>query len=515
MMSMIVQASLQSADERKWLKADSSGFCKIAQITVRAFHGAACATPAFHHLQKETITMKCLSSRFRLGHWLGRASTLLAFVTLTSLFGTAAHAVPSYTRQTGSECAACHVGGYGPQLTPYGIKFKIGGYTDTDGQGGKAPLSAMLVANWTRTSKDAGPEDVADHFKSNNNTALQEASLFLAGRLTDNIGTFTQVTYSGVDRKSALDQVDLRYARGLQLAGKDATVGLSFNSNPTLTDPFNTLGQWRFPYTSSDFNVGFGPSPLFENLAGTVFGANAYTLIDNNLYAEFGLYDTVSKNTLKQFNADDPGKFKGLASYWRVAYFKDMKRDNFSVGLFGFNADLQPDRANLGNTDKYRDIGLDAAYQYLGNREHIYALNASYVREWQKLGYTFEQSGSDNLKNHIDQFRIAASYHYNQTWGLTAGLFATRGNTDTTFYGDSLNGKPNTSGYILQADWTPWGKEGSWGAPFANVRLGVQYTGYKRYMGGSSYLVGDGNDGTISRAAKDNNTLMLFLWSAI
>src|SRR5574343_731027 len=190
----------------------------------------------------------------------------------------AAQAVPSYARQTGSECAACHVGGYGPQLTPSGIKFKINGYTDTDGKDGKIPLSAMMVVNATHTAKDAPVADKGDHFSRNDNVAMQEASLFVAGRLADNIGTFVQVTYSGVDRASSLDQADLRYARSIKLGDKEMTVGLSLNTNPTLTDPFNTLGQWRFPYTASDFNAGYGLSPMVENLGGGAKGLNAYAI---------------------------------------------------------------------------------------------------------------------------------------------------------------------------------------------------------------------------------------------
>ena len=440
-----------------------------------------------------------------------RSMKILWAGAILGLAATAAQAVPSYARQTGSECAACHVGGYGPQLTPYGIKFKLGGYADTDGKDGKLPLSAMLVANWTHTAKDVGAGDTVDHFNSNNNAAVQEASLFVAGRLAENLGTFTQVTYSGVDRKTALDQFDLRYARNVQLGGMDSTVGLSLNTNPTLTAPFNTLGQWRFPYTASDFNVGYGPSPLMEGLGGSVFGANAYAMLGGNFYAELGLYGTPSKSTLDNLNADDAGKFKGPGTYWRLAYFKDMKRDNFSVGLFGFNARLQPDRSDLGTGDKYRDLGVDASYQFLGNRKNIYTLTASYVKEWQTLDYTHGRIGAaDNLKNGLDQYRVAASYHYDQTWGLTASLFATTGSKDAALNGDSLHGRPNTNGYILQADWTPWGKEDSWGAPWANARIGLQYTGYNRYMGGSTYLDGDGNE----RRAKDNNTTMLFLWTS-
>ena len=438
----------------------------------------------------------------------GIALALLAGSALLAAMPSA-QAVPSYARQTGSECAACHVGSYGPQLTPYGIRFKINGYTDTDGGNGKIPLSAMMVVNATRTAKDAPEADKIDHFKTNDNVAMQEASLFVAGKLADNIGSFVQVTYSGVDRKYSLDQADIRYARQLKLGDKEMTVGLSLNSNPTLTDPFNTLGQWRFPYTASDFNGGYGPSPLVESLGGGVMGANAYAFYDDSFYAEYGLYNNLSRKALNTFNTDDLGKFKGLGNYLRLAYFKDRKRDNFSIGLLGFSADIQPDRSALGTPDRYRDLGIDASYQYLGNRRHIFTANASYVREWQHLDFSL--AGADSTRNSLNQLRVAGSYHYDQTWGATVGLFDSRGKRNAALNPDSLNGKPNTTGYILQADWTPWGKESSWGTPWANVRLGIQYTGYSRFMGGSSYLDSEGNE----RRARDNNTPMLFLWTSI
>ena len=73
-----------------------------------------------------------------------------------------------------------------------------------------------------------------------------------------------------------------------------------------------------------------------------------------------------------------------------------------------------------------------------------------------------------------------------------------------------ISWRSDTAGYILQADWTPWGKEGSWAAPWANLRLGLQYTAYSRYQGGSHYLDDNGND----RRARDNDTLMAFAWLA-
>jgi hypothetical protein len=441
--------------------------------------------------------------------WRRPAAALLATLAVMagSLWSGSAHAVPSYARQTGADCASCHVGAFGPQLTPYGIQFKLGGYTDTDGKDGKIPLSGMVLTNWTRSAKDAPA--APDHFNANDNAALQELSVFLAGRFSEHVGSFVQYTYSGVDRASALDQLDLRYATPATLGGREALVGLSLNTNPTLTDPLNTLGQWRFPYTESDFGYGTGPGPLLEGVAGSVLGANAYALWDKHWYGELGLYGTLSPTMLDHLNADDIGKFKGPGSYMRLAYLEDRKRDNFSFGLVGFDARLSPDRAATGS-DHYRDLGVDAAYQWLGNREHILSVNASVVREWQTLDQTVAAGGASRAGQSLTQARVAASYTFDQTWGVTTGLFNTRTSRDALLNGSSLSGHGDTAGYMVQADWTPWGKEGSWAAPWANVRLGLQYTGYSRYQGGSHFIDDNGND----RRARDNNTLVAFAWLA-
>jgi len=428
-----------------------------------------------------------------------------------SLFAVAAHALPSYARQTGADCAACHIGAYGPQLTPYGMRFKMGGYVETDGKDGKVPLSAMVLGNYTRTSKDVATADTVERYSSNSNPAMQEASVFLAGRLAAEVGSFVQLTYSGVERVTSLDQLDLRWARSLTLNGQDSIVGVSLNTNPTLTDPFNTLGQWRFPYTSSDFGAGYGPSPSIESLAGGVIGINPYLLYDK-VYAEFGLYTGLSAGTTNALNTDYLGKVKGPMPYGRLAWFDDRKSYNWMVGLSAMYGGLYPDPSDKSASDTFTNFGIDGQYQFLGNRQNIFTVNGSYVRERQTLGYTQGVLGEASSRSGtLDQFRLAGSYTWQQTWGGTLGWFETRGSRDALRFGDSFSGSPNTSGYIAQIDWTPWGKEASWGSPWANLRLGLQYTGYNRFMGGSSYVDGDGN----ARKARDNNTTMLFLWLAI
>ncbi|MGA8197877.1 MAG: hypothetical protein WB902_31445, partial [Acetobacteraceae bacterium] len=81
------------------------------------------------------------------------AITLMLMVAAFLLLCRPALAVPNFASQTGQPCTACHIGGYGPQLTPLGRAFKIGGYTQSGGEGLAAsiPLSAMVLTSFTHT----------------------------------------------------------------------------------------------------------------------------------------------------------------------------------------------------------------------------------------------------------------------------------------------------------------------------------------------------------------------------
>ena len=61
---------------------------------------------------------------------IGRASGLLGFMPwgfgLYVALTTPSFAVPSFARQTGMACAACHT--VFPELTPFGREFKLNGY---------------------------------------------------------------------------------------------------------------------------------------------------------------------------------------------------------------------------------------------------------------------------------------------------------------------------------------------------------------------------------------------------
>lgn len=425
-----------------------------------------------------------------------RLSIVLPALAATVVFTSPAAAVPSFTRQTGQECATCHVGAFGPQLTPYGIKFKIGGYTEANETDLRNFVSGMTVGTLTHTAKDQVPAPAP--FAKNDNAVVQETSLFFAGRISENIGMFSQVTYSGVDRKLALDNVDVRSAFDTQFLG-GSTLGVSFNNNPTLQDPFNTLPAWRFPFVSSDLAPTPARAPMIEGtLSGRVMGATGYFYQPSTgIYAEAGGYAPLGRGFLEGVNVVDPAdpgpQLVGGAPYGRLAWFKDLHGQSLSFGIVGMSAETRTFGVT-GPTDRFTDFGADIAWQYLGDRTNIFTLAASYVHETARLGETAAAHPGQTLNS----LNLTASYHYDKTWGLTGKYFATTGSYDAVL---NANGRPDSSGFVAQADWTPWGKDGSWGSPWANVRLGLQYTAYTEFDGQT-------------RGAADNNTLLAFVWAA-
>lgn len=440
----------------------------------------------------------------------GGAATILIASCLTSghFAPFAARALPSYARQTGEDCAACHVGGFGPQLTPHGRAFKLGGYSD-----GKrvVPLSGMVVANYTHTAADRA-DPISGHDGRNDNVALQEASIFIAGRIAPGLGTFIQTTYSEIDRHTALDHFEVRYAHPLQIGGRDAVAGIVVNNNPTLQDPWNSVGAWSFPYTSSDLGFESAAAPLLQGgVEHQVVGASAYISIDDAIYAEAGGYRSLRPSFLSTLGIDsEAGSLKGVAPYWRLAWQKDWGKQNASIGLIGMSAHLNPDRDG-GPTDKYSDWGVDATYQFLGNRKNVFSLNASYIHENQTLDHAVFLGETTFAKHKLNSLSGDVSWYHNKHYGVTLGAFHTTGTMDTDLLTPDVEegsriGRPNTDGYIAQADWTPFGGEGQ--STLHNLRLGLQYKGYTKFNGASHDYDGSG------RSASDNNTLTAFAWLA-
>lgn len=441
----------------------------------------------------------------------GRATLIGLLAAIILVLGAGpAGAVPAFTAKTNQPCAACHVGGFGPHLTPFGRKFKLEGYT-MDAGNDAFPVSAMAVASFVSTSKAQDPPP-ADNYSGNNNFTLDQFSFFIAGGIGDHIGAFSQITYDGVARKFSWDNTDIRLVDHLNLSGNDVLVGVSFNNNPTVQDVWNSTPAWGFPYTSSALAPAPAAGTMFDGgLAQSVIGTSLYAYWNDSIYTEVSLYWTPANRFLSAMGTDfGPGPISGMAPYFRLAYQKNFGDQNFEVGFFSFIPSLLPGGDNTtGKTDTYTDVGLDASYQYIGGGDDIYTVNARYTHEHQSLAASYLLGNSLNPTNTLNDIRVDASYYWHNTIGGTVQFFNTSGSADALLYGGSATGSPNSTGFTFQLDATPWGNGDAWLGGRLNLRVGIQYTVYTRFDGASSNYDGSG------RSASDNNTLRIFTWLAL
>lgn len=435
---------------------------------------------------------------------------LLAFSFVAISIQPAA-AVPSFAEQTGQPCTACHVGGFGPHLTPFGREFKLEGYTMRAGVAFSNPISAMAIASYLNTAADQ-PGPPAPHYGVNNNIALDQISAFVAGGIGDHFGGFSQVTYDGIARSFAWDNLDLRATTHMTIFGDDVLTGLSFNNAPGVQDTWNTLPAWGYPYTGSGLAPAVTAGTILDGaLAQGVLGLSAFAYWKSSIYTEAGLYVTPGHSFLRAMGANyGAGVISGAAPYLRVAYQKDYGNQNFEIGAFGFFPSLYPngDRS-AGTSDTYSDLGVDASYQFTGDGSDTYSVNARYMNEHQRLAASQILGNTTNLTNSLNEVNLDASYYWQNIIGGTVGVFNTWGSADSLLYANNSGFKPNSTGFTFQIDGTLFGRDMSALGGRFNVRAGLQYTLYTKFDGASKNYDGTG------RNASDNNTLRVFVWTAL
>ena len=455
-------------------------------------------------------------SRWRI---LGQNLAVVGFLTglVLILPATPAGAVPAFAAQTGQPCQACHVGGFGPQLTPVGRNFKLRGYTQRT-TSFSVPLSAMAVASYLRTDKAQDPPP-APGFHANDNSVVDQVSLFFAGGFGPHLGAFVQATYDGVGKAYTWDNLDLRATTTAQIKGVEVVLGTSLNNSPGVQDAWNTLPAWGYPYTDSALAPSPTAAPLLSGaLAQTTLGVTAYAWINSELFLEAGAYGSPQANTLARLGADptSPGDIDGLAPYGRIALQRSLGGGTVEVGAFGLQADVHPGRdRSTGRTDRFTDLGVDASYQRALETGDVVSLNARYLHERGSLDATCALAipsgggpppGSCS-RSSLNDARIDASYYWRNKLGATVAAFDTWGSANPTLFPDARTFRPDSSGVIFQVDGTPFGDREQ-PARRVNLRVGVQYIAYARFNGARTNLDGAGAN------ASDNNSLRIFAWFA-
>jgi hypothetical protein len=429
------------------------------------------------------------------------------------------HALPSFARQTGMSCTACHT--MWPELTPFGRFFKLTGYSiskSTRPYEFPQPLAGLVQVSFTHLKKNLPRKSIEDnwatHVTSTDNNVLslpQEMSLYYGGRIYRHLGAFVQGTFDGAENDVMLDMTDIRYANTTTLRDKQLIYGVTVNNSPTLQDVWNSTPAFGFPYAAS----AIAPTPAASTIIdGTldqqVGGMGAYAFWNNMIYAGGALYRTTDHGITRILG---PGttvdmETDGIVPYWRLVLQRQWRKHYLSLGTFGLTADIYPEGMHDGSTDRFTDIGLDTQYQFIA-KSHIFTFHSSWIHEHQDWSASFDLGNTAKKSGHLNTLKIHGHYTYRSPigdFGGSSGFFSTTGNKDTLLHAPdpvdgSRTGDPDSNGFILELDYQP-----SEIIKFLSPKCSLQYTLYNKFNGSHSNYDGFGRD------ASDNNTLYFLLW---
>ena len=455
------------------------------------------------------------------------AATFFALVPANEAKATAA-----FSRQTGEPCAACHMQSYGPWLTQFGQKFKLDGYVA--GNANKLPdvlnpFSIEIVGSLTNTQKDVPQgqyySNSRGQSKSNNNAVNDWDALYYTGRIWDKIGSYMQLNFNPqVGSSISLAMADIRYADHATLAGNNITYGVSFNNAPTMSDFWMTTYAWMYPYTSSPVTVKPAAQPYLQALmaGANTAGATVYAMINNHLYLELGGYTSQAKNMAtglgvwqggSQGQWPQAGLINGGAPYWRMFLQHSTGPHTMMLGTYGFQANVSPYYQQSAGTDSYVEFNADANYTYMMDDDNMFMGMLRYTRDNMRMNASQALGYSSNSSNHLNSVMMMGMWTYRQTYNLAFGWNYMSGSSDTILYNGgpnysgvnpvtgSANGSPNTNSFLVEVDYSPFGKGTFMADPYFNLRLSLQYWAYTQFNGASNNYDGYG------RNPEANNTL--------
>jgi hypothetical protein len=464
--------------------------------------------------------------------WIRRICILQILLSV-GLAAPMAHAVPSFARQTGMACEACHT--VFPELTHFGRMFKANGYTldnlkqvrDIDATKQEMlslatlpPLAAMIQVSDTWLNSPL-PDGTGGPGKSQTSTAgfPQQLSLFYAGKVAPHVGAMIQLTYANDAGTIGIDNTDLRYANSVVLEHEQSLIyGVSVNNNPTVQDLWNSTPAWGFPYAASNAVVSpLAAAQIDGPLAQDVAGISVYVMWNEALYGELGAYRSAKQGVLNPITgAAGPldgtvsNVISGAAPYGRVAYEYQWRRHDLEVGVYGATFKLYPGGGTTaapaslsGPVNEFKDIAEDLQYQFIGD-EHLFSLAATHIHESMQLDASFAAAATTNPSDSLNTTRVIGTYYFRRKYGGSISHFSTTGSTDPLLYPagpapgviTSANGSPDTKGWIAELNYLPW----------LNTKLSLQFTTYTQFNGGNNNYDGFG------RNASANGSTYLLLW---
>lgn len=441
---------------------------------------------------------------------------------LVLLQAPAARAVPSFARQTGMACDACHSAGFYPELNNFGRMFKLNGYIwsahEEKSYEPSPPIAAAQL--WSYTQTDKGQPGLANlptvHFATTTNDNFsypQQANFFLAGRYYGRLGGFIMGTYDGAANHWATDNVDVRLT-DIRTFGEHHSLlyGVTLNNGPTVQDIWNTLPAWN-QLIKSEVAPTPAATPSLNSLSAQVSGVGAYAFWDNFLYAEVTPYLSGTSGALSFLTTGNTKTTvtEGPSPYWRLVLYKNKGSHSFSLGQVGLY-DKTFETGSHGPTNNFLDLGGDVQYQW-NSKPHFVTFRSAFIWENQGLGAAKADKAATHGYDKLYTVQFWASYRYYNLAGVTFSLFDVEGRRDPLLYAPaavsgSRNGDPSSIGQFVQLELLPFSRwfHQKWPA-LPMTQFALQYTFYERFNGARNNYDGFG------RNASDNNTLYLLAWT--
>jgi hypothetical protein len=506
----------------------------------------------------------------RLRAGLGAAITLWVLGgSALMLVGRPASAVPPFARQTGLACEACHT--LPPELTPFGRRFKLNGYTlttrpplvnDIDDHKrntlwltdlpGIAVLAQMNYSHYDRAPPDTGQPYPA-HAQSDTVQFPDQFSLVYAGAVSDKVGAWLQLTYNGQSGSVGIDNIDIRYSD--HTYDNKWVWGVTANNYLTFQDVWNGIGSYTIPNfntvsLSTGGVAGTGTSgPILNALGpGVAAGIGAYAFFNDSLYFELSEYHSAvpggSSPVVDSVSlAANGGAIDRFAPYARIAYERDWGYHSAeiggsalyvnwipSVGFISAQQQLAANEAaiaagtpgtppytpgqtfNPGAINRYTDLSVDWQYQYNG-QHNIFGFLGHVTHERQQnssqlVAATFTGASSPIYTNPTDTLtQLLVTGEYFRDRRYGGLVSFTR----TTGTYDPLlnggNGSPANQYETFELDYVPW----------LNFRLILQYDAYQVVANNQSPFnlsnaTFPNSPGFTNIKASNNNTWVLGLW---
>ncbi len=436
-----------------------------------------------------------------------------------------AHAIPSFARQTGFSCDVCHT--VFPHLTPFGRDFKLHGYTmDTsdavksDSSASNMPgleinkipmVSVRIVSRWDNQAGGehtvpggvvtAGQDFISYPSGYGGSDVLNlvgDSSVYVAGKITSNLGTFLELT--GIDDGGGSLGLGIF---DLALVGNDTTIGdkrliygVRAEDAMDMGDPSNTFGMWGLTSTLMAMSTH---NTLFDPNTAKLEGGELYGMWGDfnagGVYASLGVYHpTLSQtgNNFVQGNVAGSGSFLGTASEdgaLRLAYYlPELSNVYAEVGAysyFGTESMQAPTTSTIGNyKDNYYNYGIDAQVQMITDN-NLAELFIVYQNDNDNKFYgTDAFDGNPYTANGTSVSRtgigLMADYYYKRTYGAYFKYFSRS---------SSQVQDVDLSGMVVGLSWYA----------FQNVNLLIEESIFSKYnvgaaqYGNSSLSAGDFN----------------------